>query len=158
MSGQKILSLGVRSLEFEKKIIYSGKVKSMGGGIIQGEVLHKKREAMEDLISTIPHISDACSTPFNNRLSLLKKESLNGHFITPSKVFSLPPLLLSPLTLIYHHVVSGRDLYKERDIINNQKEKERAVVFEWDIYNINKDHLFYFLRGPIENFQTLDII
>lgn len=147
MSGQKILSLGVRSLEFEKKIIYSGKVKSMGGGIIQGEVLHKKREAMEDLISTIPHISDACSTPFNNRLSLLKKESLNGHFITPSKVFSLPPLLLSPLTLIYHHVVSGRDLYKER-----------AVVFEWDIYNINKDHLFYFLRGPIENFQTLDIM
>lgn len=147
MSGQKILSLGVRSLEFEKKIIYSGKVKSMSGGIIQGEVLHKKREAMEDLISTIPHISDACSTPFNNRLSLLKKESLNGHFITPSKVFSLPPLLLSPLTLIYHHVVSGRDLYKER-----------AVVFEWDIYNINKDHLFYFLRGPIENFQTLDIM
>lgn len=145
-------------MEFEKKITYNGKVKSKGGDIIQGEVLHKKKEAMEDLISTIPHISDAYSTPFNNCLSLLKKESLNGHFITPSKVFSPPPLLLSPLTLIYHHVVCGRDLYKERAITNNQKEKERVAMFEWDICNIKKDHLFYFLREPIENFHTLDIM
>lgn len=61
------------------------------------------------------------------------------------------------LTLTSHHVVNGRYTYKEEST-NNQKEKRKVAGFEWYIYNMKEDHLFYFLRGLIKNIHTLDIV